>query len=820
MKLISCHVENFGRLHDFDCLFRDGLNVIVHENGWGKSTLAAFLLAMLYGMPGKNRSRRSGDNIREAYRPWQGGVYGGRLVFEAGGRTYELTRVFGRREAEDEFDLRDPETNLPSFDFSKDMGKELFRIDRESFLRTAFTSQQDCRTRATDDVNALIADLAGQAGDMGSYEDAQRRLREAANRLTPKRATGRLHRLGTRIGQLERKVSGAAGLEEELEECEGKRKALYEEKERLEEQRNRLNRELTDAERREDEARKRPGGGDPHAGDLQVLRRLQAARDRRNNQVREAAAFFPGRIPTRAETDLFLQSCREMERLEDRMQSLMLTADEQESLTVLEERFSAGGGTEFPAEGQGPAEAGTGYPAEGRGSAEAGTGYPAEGQRSAEAGPGGEGGSPSVKNLPAAGLLLVLAGILLLAVVFTGRLHPPASLPAAVFGAVCLAAGALAWTGGRKALRRGGDDPAAPGAFARAGGGKASRRRVREDPAGAGVPAWTADSGQAREKYLYLSQKEQELEKTHADWADLRRPILRFVRELGFGAPESGEGDLRACLTSIRDAADDYEDACLLLQEAEEDLRLFQENTDPEHIERAEAEDMLPQRIAQLRHLRDQTLDGLQQNRSDLAEAESRLEDLTAELTEAEESRQELEDLRRRREAEERSYRQILEASSILQKARENLTARYADPVRRHFSDHWEMITGLSAAGVHVDAGSAVTVEEKGRQRDLETLSTGCRDLAGICLRTALADAMYTGTCRERPMLIMDDPFTNLDDERTAGALRFLRETGRRFQIIYFTCSRSRAPQEDDRGYLSSSPPRPQARGPAGVWVR
>ena len=67
MKLISCHVENFGRLHDFDCLFRDGLNVIVHENGWGKSTLAAFLLAMLYGMPGKNRSRRSGDNIREAY---------------------------------------------------------------------------------------------------------------------------------------------------------------------------------------------------------------------------------------------------------------------------------------------------------------------------------------------------------------------------------------------------------------------------------------------------------------------------------------------------------------------------------------------------------------------------------------------------------------------------------------------------------------------------------------------------------------------------------------------------------------------------------
>lgn len=217
MRLISCHVENFGCLHEFDYIFTDGVNVICRENGWGKSTFAAFLLAMFYGLPSKGKRGKtlseeagfSAMNARAAYRPWQGGVFGGRLVFEAGGRIYEAARLFGERESQDEFDLRDLETNLPSFDYSPDLGKELFRVDRESFVRTVFTAQQDCRTRPTDDVNALITDLARNAGDMESYASAQKRLKEAANRLTPRRASGRIHRLEERIEELERSTAAS-----------------------------------------------------------------------------------------------------------------------------------------------------------------------------------------------------------------------------------------------------------------------------------------------------------------------------------------------------------------------------------------------------------------------------------------------------------------------------------------------------------------------------------------------------------------------------------------------------------------------------------
>lgn len=50
MKLCSLHIENFGKLSNYDHVFTDGLNVIKHENSWGKTTLATFLKAMFYGM--------------------------------------------------------------------------------------------------------------------------------------------------------------------------------------------------------------------------------------------------------------------------------------------------------------------------------------------------------------------------------------------------------------------------------------------------------------------------------------------------------------------------------------------------------------------------------------------------------------------------------------------------------------------------------------------------------------------------------------------------------------------------------------------------
>ena len=54
MKILTCNVENFGTLHHVRCDLDNGLNALNEGNGWGKTTFAAFILSMLYGMPEMN----------------------------------------------------------------------------------------------------------------------------------------------------------------------------------------------------------------------------------------------------------------------------------------------------------------------------------------------------------------------------------------------------------------------------------------------------------------------------------------------------------------------------------------------------------------------------------------------------------------------------------------------------------------------------------------------------------------------------------------------------------------------------------------------
>ena len=42
MKILSLHIEGFGKFHDLDISFQDGLNVCTAKTEAGKSTLHTF----------------------------------------------------------------------------------------------------------------------------------------------------------------------------------------------------------------------------------------------------------------------------------------------------------------------------------------------------------------------------------------------------------------------------------------------------------------------------------------------------------------------------------------------------------------------------------------------------------------------------------------------------------------------------------------------------------------------------------------------------------------------------------------------------------
>lgn len=128
-------------------------------------------------------------------------------------------------------------------------------------------------------------------------------------------------------------------------------------------------------------------------------------------------------------------------------------------------------------------------------------------------------------------------------------------------------------------------------------------------------------------------------------------------------------------------------------------------------------------------------------------------------------------------------------AQEYLTKAKEALTEKYMEPLLKGFIKYYSFLTKEDAGSFHIDANMVLTKEEKGMQRSTGYLSFGYRDLIGFCMRLAVADAMYEG---EKPMLILDDPFVNLDDEKAKEAKRLLKEVSKYYQVIYLTCSESR----------------------------
>ena len=110
------------------------------------------------------------------------------------------------------------------------------------------------------------------------------------------------------------------------------------------------------------------------------------------------------------------------------------------------------------------------------------------------------------------------------------------------------------------------------------------------------------------------------------------------------------------------------------------------------------------------------------------------------------------------------------------------------DEIKESFDKYHDLITD-SSDKYELDANLNILLKYAGTTHDIRALSEGYQDLVGLCRRMAMVDAMYD---LEKPFLIFDDPFVNLDESRLSGAMKFLDEISRDYQVIYFSCHQSR----------------------------
>lgn len=210
MKINRLHVRGFGKIEDFDMTLCDGLNVIYGPNESGKSTLMAFIKAILFGLKG-GRAGKDGT-IAEAkrYKPWSNTAYGGYINFELdSGKAYRIDRVFDNGVVK----LYDHSFNEIANNYvnSKDgsgIAEKLIGLNESIFERTVYIKQFGTRldNSASKDLIDRISNLRESGTEDISFKRADAALKEALKQQvgTDRSSTRPLDIINKRLEELKK----------------------------------------------------------------------------------------------------------------------------------------------------------------------------------------------------------------------------------------------------------------------------------------------------------------------------------------------------------------------------------------------------------------------------------------------------------------------------------------------------------------------------------------------------------------------------------------------------------------------------------------
>ena len=884
MRLISCTIENFGKLNNVTYDFSEKCNTICEDNGWGKSTLASFVRVMFYGF--KNESKKKlVDKERNRLMPWQKGVFGGEVVFEANGIMYSLRRVFGRKPTDDEFLLVRKDTNKECNDFSSNIGEELFKIDAQSFERTVFIGQSDCVTETTDSINAKIGNLADNTDDINNFETAVGRLAAELNNISGTRATGSINKRATKLTQLQAQINnyseidktideqtkirdGLCGKSDELKENKAQLQSLHKnlsakkDVRAIQEKYNLLKNECNIKKNNFERLKEYFNGDIPDKEEVKNIINLNDEAGRISGRITSMKAdgqerydklrdVFEDGVPADDEIGEWLDMVHRLDELKREAAKNSLSDEEQARLEAYKNRFNKG----VPDKNRLSRIHDIWVSAQNKQSALIAKEIRLDTTKANDAAAFER--EQHYKNQYVtgiiAGAIIAVAGGVLAAL--TG-----------VIGIIILIAG-LCMTG----------------IFAGMASSNKKQHESRlqniKDESDRRIKAIEDEINEDRnfingtenivkqfcseyeitfdkdnvtwilselrhdiEDYAYLEERAAEqnnkelyedihrtdsrikdylsqfryiscddnyelaIERIRNDAHEYSRiteelaeqkayreqyqkhneEIIRFLKTY-IKAYDNKEsiGDLLRMLDKNLDeyyrAKSEYDNAISVKKdfEADNDVRMFEDETDEtdRHSLEQLAEDM---------QIIDKQIDEYMEQ---IQQCNKQLESLQIQADECEKCRTELEELQAVQDEEKDRERILKLTKQIMEDSKQAFTSKYMEPVMEGFTKYFTIITGHEPDTYRLDADTKLTVMEQNLPRDIGYMSAGKQDLIGVCMRMALVEAMYKD---EKPFLVFDDPFVNLDDTNIKGAMRLLDEIAKNYQVIYFTCSESR----------------------------
>lgn len=153
-----------------------------------------------------------------------------------------------------------------------------------------------------------------------------------------------------------------------------------------------------------------------------------------------------------------------------------------------------------------------------------------------------------------------------------------------------------------------------------------------------------------------------------------------------------------------------------------------------------------------------------------------------------EEIENELEKLEQKLQEMNHKYNILEKTERYLIQAKERFSSHYLNNMTQGFEKYLNTINNQKM-DTNIDVKLNVKIQEYGEKKEIEYLSTGYKDIIGICMRLALIEALFE---KEKPFIILDDPFVNLDEEKIEKAKQIVQELSKTHQVIYFICHKCR----------------------------
>ena len=177
-----------------------------------------------------------------------------------------------------------------------------------------------------------------------------------------------------------------------------------------------------------------------------------------------------------------------------------------------------------------------------------------------------------------------------------------------------------------------------------------------------------------------------------------------------------------------------------------------------------------------------------EERREEIRKKRAERESKVRELEFMEEQERLLLEKKEEREALERRYNLLQKTKAYLEMAKERFALQYKEPILEAFQKYFQSIS-TEPLQFQMSEDLELSFVDRGLSREQGYLSEGLQDLCRFCQKLAIFDAMFQ---EEKAFLLLDDPFSHLDEKNGARARALLEELAESRQIFYFTCSEER----------------------------